>query len=173
MKLENVLKLEKYCPRYDDSLCFTKDHDSLEGLTCQRCIHGNKLVERLLERAGQVDRVVEMAEQAIAKAEGKVQEGKMKIYVIIGQRHESYEGQYGVEAFDCADEYTHSDNPEYLDKKLEEYRNSKEFSAIDMMSIMVDEEVIKDLLFPDNQITGEIGRAQFFYRYKVDEWRNR
>lgn len=51
MKLENVLKLEKYCEKHDDSYCFTKDHDSLSGLTCQNCIHGNELVERLLERA--------------------------------------------------------------------------------------------------------------------------
>lgn len=49
MKLTNVLKLKGYCEHYDDSLCFTKDHDSLEGLTCQNCIYGNALIEKLIE----------------------------------------------------------------------------------------------------------------------------
>ncbi len=50
MKLKNVLKLEERCRHYDDSYCFTEDHDSLKGLTCQNCIHGNELVEQLLEK---------------------------------------------------------------------------------------------------------------------------
>jgi hypothetical protein len=49
MKLENVLKLENYCAKYDEFLCFTEDHESLKGLTCQNCIYGNELVEKLLE----------------------------------------------------------------------------------------------------------------------------
>ena len=48
MKLENVLKLEKYCEHYDDSCCFAKDHDSLDGVTCQNCIYGNEVIEKLL-----------------------------------------------------------------------------------------------------------------------------
>ncbi len=50
MKLENVLKLEELCQHHDDSYCFTKDHDSLAGLTCQKCVYGNELVERLVEK---------------------------------------------------------------------------------------------------------------------------
>ena len=50
MKLENVLKLEELCQHHNDSYCFTKDHDSLEGLTCQHCTYGNELVEQLLEK---------------------------------------------------------------------------------------------------------------------------
>lgn len=48
MKLENILKLEKYCDKYDDSYCFAKDEKD-GGLTCQNCIYGNDLVEKLLE----------------------------------------------------------------------------------------------------------------------------
>jgi len=48
MKLENILKLEKHCDNYDDSYCFAKDEKD-GGLTCQNCVYGNELIEKLLE----------------------------------------------------------------------------------------------------------------------------
>jgi len=48
MKLENILKLEKHCNNYDNSYCFAKD-EAEDGLTCQNCVYGNVLIEKLLE----------------------------------------------------------------------------------------------------------------------------
>lgn len=48
MKLENILKLEQYCDNYDESYCFAKD-ERIDGLTCQNCIYGNDLIDKLLE----------------------------------------------------------------------------------------------------------------------------
>jgi len=48
VKLENILKLEDYCVNYDNSYCFAKDEKD-GGLTCQNCIYGNDLIEKLLE----------------------------------------------------------------------------------------------------------------------------
>ena len=48
MKLENILKLEQHCDKHDNSYCFAKD-ETEGGLTCQNCIYGNNLVEKLLE----------------------------------------------------------------------------------------------------------------------------
>lgn len=42
----------------------------------------------------------------------------MKLYVLFGQRKETYEGQFAPEALDVIDEYSMEDNTEYMDKSL-------------------------------------------------------
>ena len=56
MKASNVLALEKYCKFHDDFICFTKDnHD--DCLTCEKCIYGNELVETLLDKITELEKM--------------------------------------------------------------------------------------------------------------------
>lgn len=72
----------------------------------------------------------------------------MKIYVLVAQRNQRYEGQYGFEALECMSEYEMDDNPEYMDEKRNEYLTSCEFESVALASLEVSEQALKQLLFP-------------------------
>lgn len=59
----------------------------------------------------------------------------MKLYVIFAQRKERYEGEYGVEALDVADEYTMDENSDWLYGKLEERKKDPDLVAVEIIEI--------------------------------------
>ncbi len=80
----------------------------------------------------------------------------MKLKVIFAQRKELYERQCGVEAFECMDEYSFDDNPEWLLNKLKELKDNKEFTSAEIIDIDVKESKIRELLFPKREVEGNI-----------------
>lgn len=60
----------------------------------------------------------------------------MKLYVLMGQRHEQYEGQLAPEALGVADEHTMSDNPEYMESRVKRMGECNEF--VDLQIIKID-----------------------------------
>ena len=73
---------------------------------------------------------------------------KMKLHIIFGQRKCSYEGEYGPEALDVADEFTVEDNPDWLEKRLKEHRRDKSFESVAVLVVRVPGKAIDDALFP-------------------------
>lgn len=80
----------------------------------------------------------------------------MKLYVIFAQRKCSYEGQYAPEALEIADENTMSDNPTWLPKKLDSYRNLGEFLAVETIVVDVPYEPIRKALSECVVVPGKI-----------------
>ncbi|APC44433.1 hypothetical protein [Pseudoalteromonas phage PH357] len=59
----------------------------------------------------------------------------MIIHVLFAQRKESYDGEYAPEAVDVVDEYAFSDNPEYLEGRLSEFKSSAEYQNAEIVDI--------------------------------------
>lgn len=72
----------------------------------------------------------------------------MKIYVIFGQRIESYEGENAPEARDVIDEYSDEGNPEWLIQKLAEHRKESSFESVELIAIEIDENSVMCRLRP-------------------------
>lgn len=75
----------------------------------------------------------------------------MKLYVLMGQRHEQYEGQYAPEALDIIDEYTYDENPKWIFDKKEIHENTDEFESVAIITLEVDTNDIMKRLRPDTQ----------------------
>lgn len=81
----------------------------------------------------------------------------MNIFVLFGQRKCSYEGEYAVEALDCADENLHSENPSHLEGMLAKYEKSQEFDRLKILTLAVSESEIHKALFPESSaITAQV-----------------
>ena len=66
--------------------------------------------------------------------------GKMMIYTLWAHRKESYPGQYAPELLASIDEYSHDDNPIYLDNEQDEAEKSKEFDHIQRITLTISED---------------------------------
>jgi len=76
----------------------------------------------------------------------------MKIKMIIAQRKCKYTGEYAPECLEAISEFGYDDSPEYLDDKLIEYRESKEFDSIEMIAISIDNKDIDSALYPNKKV---------------------
>ena len=76
----------------------------------------------------------------------------MKIKMIIAQRKCRYTGEYAPECLEAISEFGYDDYPEYLDNKLVEYRESKEFDSIEMITISIDNKDIDSALYPNKKV---------------------
>ena len=72
----------------------------------------------------------------------------MKIFVLFGQRIESYPGQYSPEALAVADEICYSDNPDYLLGELEKYEKSDDFTSLKIVPIDISSQKLHEILHP-------------------------
>lgn len=79
----------------------------------------------------------------------------MKLLVIMAQRKERYQGEYGPEALEVMTEYDNDDNGEYLPVKLEEFKKSNMFENVQLITIEVSENAIMKILRPD-AIAGDV-----------------
>lgn len=73
----------------------------------------------------------------------------MKVYVIFGQRKESYPGQFGLEALVCMSEHENEENSSYLPDTLQEKRDSDEFSSVAIVTLEVNATSIRKILQPE------------------------
>lgn len=73
----------------------------------------------------------------------------MDLYVLIGQRKERYEGEYGMEALAAATEADRDGNPEYLGDCLQENRDSGEFDALAIVTLKVSGDAVRAVLYPN------------------------
>lgn len=74
----------------------------------------------------------------------------MKLYVIFAQRKQRYEGEYGLEALTCMSEADNESNPDYLPEELEKHRNSKDFDAVEVVTLDLSEKTVREILFPQH-----------------------
>lgn len=72
----------------------------------------------------------------------------MDIYILMAQRKERYDGEYGPEALACMSEYEHSDNPEYLDEQKAKADESGEFENTVILRLSADSRLIMRALRP-------------------------
>lgn len=75
----------------------------------------------------------------------------MKIYLIVGQRHQRYEGEYGLEALACMTEADNEANPDYLTDEMKKNRDSKDFDALALVALDVPAAEIRRRLYPDRE----------------------
>ncbi len=81
----------------------------------------------------------------------------MKLYILFGQRKESYYGEYAPEALEVIDEYCHDENPEYIKNKLEEFsQETYQFESVKIIPVEVNQEVISRRLRDTDVIKGVI-----------------
>lgn len=74
----------------------------------------------------------------------------MKLYVLIGQRKQRYEGECGIEALACMSEYDQESNEHYLPEQTAEYEASRDFEALRVVTLEVSEKALRSVLFPEN-----------------------
>jgi hypothetical protein len=76
----------------------------------------------------------------------------MKLYVLFGQRHCRYEGEYAPEALAVIDEYGDEDNPEYMQEQLATNQASKDFAFLRVIALDVNGAKITELLSPETPV---------------------
>jgi hypothetical protein len=82
----------------------------------------------------------------------------MILHIIFGQRICRYVGQYAPEALEIIDEYGNEDNPAFLVKTLKEYKESGEFTAVELINVSVDGDKIDKILNSTPSIIGKIAK---------------
>lgn len=75
----------------------------------------------------------------------------MDLFVLMAQRKERYEGQYGFEALACMSEAGQEENTEYLQEALAENRATGEFEAIAIVKLEMRGSDIRAALYPANK----------------------
>ncbi|MFY0990896.1 hypothetical protein [Halomonas sp. C05BenzN] len=76
----------------------------------------------------------------------------MLLHLLIGQRHQAYPGQYGIEDLGAMTEYDAESNPEYLRDREAEMRGSSEFDRLAWISAEVDEDAVEARLARDDAL---------------------
>ena len=72
----------------------------------------------------------------------------MILHILMGQRKESYPGQYGPEALAVMDEHGQSDNPDYLAEEKAKHVHSGEFESLAVIDFKTSHEAIMAVLRP-------------------------
>jgi hypothetical protein len=83
----------------------------------------------------------------------------MILFVIFGQRKETYPGQYAPEALEVMDEYGMEDNPEWLEGKLDEHKKDTSFVNVEIIEINLGsngQEAIRERLSMPLKIEGTV-----------------
>ncbi len=73
----------------------------------------------------------------------------MDLYVLIGQRKERYEGEYGMEALAVASEADLDGNPDYIREQLQLNKGSDEFDALAIVTLKVSGDAMRAVLYPN------------------------
>lgn len=81
----------------------------------------------------------------------------MKLYTMFGQRKQRHEGEFGPEVLLCWDEFSVDENVDGWEEACQETRSNHQesFSAIRVIAVNVDQEVITRLLNEPPEITGD------------------
>jgi hypothetical protein len=84
----------------------------------------------------------------------------MKLFILMGHRVESYEGEYGPEALETWDEYTEDENQQWIDEQLTKYKNDKTFASVAVIELKVSHKAIIEALYPKNKLESEVVSAK-------------
>ena len=74
----------------------------------------------------------------------------MELHVVIGQRKERYDGEYGLEALGVASDADYEGNPDYIHETLAENQANGEFTAVQIIKLTVSEGAVRAILFPQS-----------------------
>ena len=80
----------------------------------------------------------------------------MKIKLIIGHRHESYDGQYAPEVLDAWDEYCLDENYEGFTESLERQKSADCFASVAVVTLSVSNKDILAALYPKNEVASKV-----------------
>lgn len=80
----------------------------------------------------------------------------MKLYVIMGHRHERYDGEHAPEAIECWDEHSRNDNPDGFLDSLENAKAQKDFAAVTIITLRVGTADVMAALYPKNELKAEL-----------------
>lgn len=80
----------------------------------------------------------------------------MKLHIIFGQRHETYDGEYAPEVLDCWDESSLDENHEGFEASLEAAEGNKDFRAVRVVVVKIDGAKVGALLNQVMELDGEI-----------------
>ena len=80
----------------------------------------------------------------------------MDLYIIFGQRKESYEGEHAPEALDIITEWDLEGNPEWLDEHLQQWRKDKNYVNILAIKVEVNQLKIRRMLLADETLKGTV-----------------
>lgn len=73
----------------------------------------------------------------------------MKLYLILGQRNNRYEGEHAPEALDVADEFTYDEDPwTWLNERLEHHRKDSSFASVQVLAVNVPDGAVDAALNP-------------------------
>lgn len=75
----------------------------------------------------------------------------MDILVLIGKRKDRYSGEYAPEALEVIDANGHSENPDFMEEKEDEYRASNEFEALEVVRVLLPDASVMKALYPTPQ----------------------
>ena len=76
---------------------------------------------------------------------------KMILHILMGQRKESYPGEYAPEALAVMTEYGQDENPEYMAEEKKKYRDSGEFESIAVIDFDTSDKAIMAVLRPSSK----------------------
>ena len=73
----------------------------------------------------------------------------MKVFILFGQRKESYTGEYAPEVFDVIDEYSDYENKEYREVKRDEILGMEDIISCEWFEVELGESAkyIRDILY--------------------------
>ena len=80
----------------------------------------------------------------------------MKVHVLFAQRKERYAGEYGLEALAVMTEHDYDGNPDYLGEQFEQHQATKEFTALAIVDLEVDEAAIRKILQPSGAVPAKV-----------------
>ncbi len=82
----------------------------------------------------------------------------MKLFILFGQRNQSYEGEYAPETLVCWEEFSVEENPEGFEGECDAARekNKNDFSAFRVIHVNVDGDKIDRLLNKTPVVKGDI-----------------
>ena len=79
----------------------------------------------------------------------------MKLSILFIQRKCRYDGEYAPEAIAIADEFTMSDNPDYMEQQVQTASQMDEVESFAVIEVMVSTKAVEAALNP-KQIEGKI-----------------
>ena len=69
----------------------------------------------------------------------------MKLYVIFGQRECRYDGEYAPEAFECCDQFTMDENPNWIHERLDSFKSQSDIASAEIIEIDLRDEGMKKI----------------------------
>lgn len=80
----------------------------------------------------------------------------MILKVLMGQRKESYPGEYAPEALEVMTEYDFSENESWILDKFDEQKKEKHWENLRIIDVKIDDKALMNILRPTAVLEGKI-----------------